>query len=62
MMNEVDFKNMSNNEIKLELMKYENEYKSVQIKVLDMVERLKELDSLYNQAKRELNNRSKGIF
>ena len=53
---------MSNNEINIEMKNLENEYESTKIQVLKLVDRLKELDLLYVEAKKELNNRSKGIF
>ena len=61
-MEKVDFKNMSNNEIGIELKKYENEYESVNLKIAGLIERLKELDLLFSKGKEELNNRNKGIF
>jgi ribosomal protein L29 len=57
-----DFKNMSNGEIKIEIKNLENEYESTKIKILKMVERMKELDAEYIDAKKELTNRSKGVF
>lgn len=57
-----DYKVMSNNEINIEMKNLENEYESTKIQVLKLVDRLKELDLLYVEAKKELNNRSKGIF
>lgn len=61
-MNKKDFKNMSNEEIKLEMRNLENEYESSKEKALKLMNRLKELDLLFVEAKKELNNRSKGIF
>jgi hypothetical protein len=61
-MEKVDFKNMSNNDIGIELKKYENEYESVKLKIAGLIERLKELDLLFSKGKEELNNRNKGIF
>jgi len=57
-----DYKVMSNNEINIEMKNLENEYESTKIQVLKLVDKLKELDLLYVEAKKELNNRSKGIF
>lgn len=53
---------MSNGEIKIEIKNLENEYESTKIKILKMVERMKELDAEYIDAKKELTNRSKGVF
>lgn len=61
-MSKKDFKNMSNEEIKLEMRNLENEYESSKEKALKLMNRLKELDLLFVEAKKELNNRSKGIF
>jgi hypothetical protein len=57
-----DFKNMSNGEIKIEMKNLENEYESTKIKILKMIEKMKELDAEYIDAKKELTNRSKGVF
>ena len=61
-MDKKDFKNMSNEEINIELKNLENEYESTKNQVFKLFERMKELDGLYNTGKRELINRSKGIF
>lgn len=61
-MDKKDFKNMSNEEINIELKNLENEYESTKNQVFKLFEILKELDSLYITGKRELINRSKGIF
>jgi predicted nucleic acid-binding Zn-ribbon protein len=53
---------MSNNDIKLELKNLENEYEGIKNKIFKLVERMKELDNLFIEGKKELNNRSKGIF
>ena len=62
MIEKKDFKNMSNGEIKIEMKNLENEYESIKIKILKMVEKMKELDAEYIDAKKELTNRSKGVF
>jgi predicted nucleic acid-binding Zn-ribbon protein len=61
-MGKIDFKSMSNNDIKLELKNLENEYEGIKNKIFKLVERMKELDNLFIEGKKELNNRSKGIF
>jgi uncharacterized coiled-coil DUF342 family protein len=61
-MDNVDFKKMSNNDIKIEIKNLENEYEGIKNKIFKMIKRMKELDSLYHEAKKELINRSKGIF
>lgn len=61
-MRKIDFKNMSNNEIGIELKNLENEYEATKIKIADMMNKMKELDALYLKGKEELNNRKKGIF
>ena len=57
---EYDFKNMSNNEIKLEMNKLENSYEEAKLDISKLVEKMKELDNLYVKAKSELEKRSKG--
>jgi hypothetical protein len=57
---EYDFKNMSNNEIKLEMSKLENSYEKAKLDISKIVEKMKELDSLYVKATNELEKRSKG--
>ena len=57
-----DFKNMSNGDIKIEMKNLENKYESIKIKVLKMIEEMKALDAEYINGKKELINRSKGIF
>jgi predicted nucleic acid-binding Zn-ribbon protein len=61
-MGKIDFKSMSNNDIKLELKNLENEFEGIKNKIFKLVERMKELDNLFIEGKKELNNRSKGIF
>ena len=61
-MEKKDFKNMTNNEINIEMKNLENEYESTKNKILKLVERMKELDALYIDGKKELINRRKGIF
>ena len=61
-MDKRDYKNMTNNEISLELKKLENKYESIKTKVIKMIEEMKILDALYVDGKKELTNRSKGIF
>lgn len=57
-----DFKNMSNGDIKIEMKNLENKYENIKMKVLNMIEEMKELDAEYIKGKKELINRSKGIF
>lgn len=61
-MEKKDFKNMTNNEISIEMKNLENEYESAKNKILKLIERMKELDALYFDGKKELTNRRKGIF
>ena len=53
----VDFSKMSNADINLKLMGYDNQYESKKSKIIDLVHELKDLDYLYNKAKEELNKR-----
>lgn len=53
----IDFSKLSNSEINLKMMSYDNEYKAKKNKIIELVEDLKELDILYIKAKEELNKR-----
>jgi hypothetical protein len=53
----VDFSKMSNAEINLKIMGYENEYEIKKGKILDLVMELQELDALYIEANKELEKR-----
>jgi hypothetical protein len=46
MKNKVDFSRLSNAEINLKIMGYENEYNVKKDKIIALVEKLKELDDL----------------
>lgn len=59
---EFDFKNMTNNEIMLEMKKLENSYEKAKIDISALIEKMKSLDESYIKAKKELDNRSKGII
>lgn len=59
---EFDFKNMSNNEIMLEMKKLESSYEKTKTDVASLIEKMKQLDVLYDKARNELNKRSKGII
>ena len=56
------YKNMTNNEINIEMINLENKYKNCQNKIRDMISEMKKLDDEYNEARNELNNRKKGLF
>lgn len=57
MKNSVDFTKLSNSEINIKIMGYENEYNVKKDKIVALVHELEELDKLYNEAKEELNRR-----
>lgn len=57
MKKKVDFSRLSNAEINLKIMGYENEYNIKKGKILALVEELKELDQLYIDANNELKKR-----
>jgi len=61
-MGRIDFKSMSNSDIKLEMKNLENEYEGIKNQIFKLIEKMKELDALYIEGKKELVNRSKGIF
>ena len=56
-MNKVDFSKLSNAEINLKIMGYDNEYNVKKGKILDMIAELQELDALYIEANNELKKR-----
>lgn len=53
----VDFSKLSNAEINLKVMGYDNEYKIKKDKIIELVHELEDLDFLYNKAQDELNKR-----
>lgn len=61
-MADYDFKNMSNNEIMLEMKRLENSYEKAKTDVVSIIEKMKKLDESYVKAKKELENRSKGVI
>lgn len=57
MKNKVDFSKLSNSEINLKLMGYENEYNVKKDKIISLLDDLKKLDQLYIEGKNELKKR-----
>ena len=53
----VDFSKMSNSELSMKLMTYDNEYDIRKTKIIDLVHELEDLDFLYIKAKEELEKR-----
>jgi hypothetical protein len=53
----IDFSKMSNSEINIKIMGYDNEYEVKKKKIIDLVHELEDLDYLYNKAKAELSKR-----
>ena len=53
----MDFTRLSNAEINLKMMGYDNEYKVKKDKIIELVTELQYLDVLYNKAQEELNKR-----
>lgn len=53
----VDFSKMSNSEINIKIMNYDNEYEVRKSKIIDLVHELEDLDFLYNKANDELKRR-----
>ena len=53
----IDFTRLSNAEINIKLMGYDNEYQVKKNKIIEMVHELEDLDFLYKKAKDELNKR-----
>ena len=53
----IDFSKMSNSEINLKLMGYDNEYDIKKNEIIKLVHELEDLDYLYNKANEELKKR-----
>lgn len=53
----VDFSKMSNSEINLKIMSYDNEYDIRKSKIIKLVHELEDLDFLYRKATDELKKR-----
>jgi hypothetical protein len=53
----VDFSKMSNSEINLKVMSYNNEYDIRKSKIIELVHELEDLDFLYRKATNELKKR-----
>ena len=53
----VDFSKMSNSEINLKIMGYNNDYEAKKAKIIKIVHELEDLDYLYNKANEELKKR-----
>ena len=53
----VDFSKMSNSEINLKVMSYDNEYDIRKSKIIEFVHELEDLDFLYRKATDELKKR-----
>ena len=56
-MKKVDFSKLSNAEINIKKMGYDNEYKIKKNKIIELVNELVELDNLYISANEELKKR-----
>lgn len=57
MKEKIDFKKLSNSEINIKMMGYENEYNYKKGKIIELIGDLMELDALYIEAKGELSKR-----
>ena len=53
----IDFSKLSNAEINIKIMGYENEYNTKKDKIIKLVGDLQRLDALYNKANEELQKR-----
>ena len=53
----VDFSKMTNSEINIKMMGYDNDYEVKKNKIIDLVHELEDLDYLYNKAKDEIKKR-----
>lgn len=57
MKKKIDFTKLSNAEINIKMMGYENEYNAKKSKIIEMIGDLQELDTLYIEANEELQKR-----
>ena len=57
MKDKIDFSRLTNAEINLKIMGYENEYNAKKAKVISLIGELSELDKLYIEANNELKKR-----
>lgn len=57
MKKKIDFTKLSNAEINIKMMGYENEYNVKKSKIIEMIGDLQELDTLYIEANEELQKR-----
>ena len=57
MKRDIDFSKMSNAEINLKIIGYNNQYESKKSKIIDLVHELEDLDFLYIKANNELKKR-----
>ena len=57
MKKDIDFSKMTNAEINLKIMGYNNEYDATKEKIVKLVGKLQELDKLYIKANEELKKR-----
>lgn len=55
--NNIDFTKMSNAEINIKVIGYDNEYEMKKSQIINLVHELENLDYLYNKAKAELKKR-----
>lgn len=53
----INFSKLSNSEINIKIMGYENEYDIRKNKIIELVHELEDLDYLYNKANEELKKR-----
>lgn len=61
-MKDINLNVLSNSEIKIKLIELENEYKSTQNKIRDLLFYLNDLDKKYINAKKILEKRTKGRY
>lgn len=57
-MKELKLEEMSNSEIKIKMLEYENEYNVIKTKITTLFNRMSELDNLYDKANAEITKRN----
>lgn len=57
-----EYQNYTNAELKLKLKTLEDEYEATKHKVLELIQNMQKMDIEFAEAKRELENRNKGLW
>lgn len=58
---DIKFSELTNSELKFKLKEFEDEYEAIKNKITKLVDRMDELDLLFDKAKKELSKRGQRI-